>query len=194
MQLRGVRASIATKLARRNQKISKFCTLDHQRRLEERREISTLLHPDRIMESIDDYNSKNSFNLTIFPILASISIDSDELICIQKLLKSLDNILIVESPGESVLIPSNKRRHAICQVATVLCGLLIKAATEVNRENFIPLAKEVSLLTAQIIKYLQTNFGLNCDSTDSGCRADRDQQVAIKLFLDISYSIVPQLQ
>ena len=114
----------------------------------------------------------------------------------QKLLKSLDNILVIESTGESILIPSNKRRHLICQVATVFCSLLIKFISgNNNSSNVITLAKEVSFLAAHIIKYLQTNFALNCEcSNQTASRADRDQQLAIKLFLDISYSIVPQLQ
>lgn len=181
MQLRSVRASIAMKLGRRNQKPSNFCTIDYQARLKQHRQISSILHPDRIMESIDDCNGKDLFKLDSFPILSDFE---DELFCIQKLLKSLDNILIIEP----VLIPSNKRRHVICQVATVLCALLIRSA---SNNNPLQLAKEVSLLTAHIIKYLQTNFALNCESSG---QADRDQQLAIKLFLDISYSIVPQLQ
>lgn len=186
--MRGVRASIAMKLARKNESTSKFCTFDHQMRLKQQREISSLLHPDRIMENIDTKSEG------FYPILASVSDDSDEIFCIQKLLKSLDNIVIMESSSS---FQSNKRRHVICQVATVLCTLLIKASSG-RRIQIDPLllAKEVSLLTAQIIKYLQTNFDLNCESTNSSAtsRADRDQQVAIKLFLDISYSIVPQLQ
>ena len=65
---------------------SNVVPIDHQARLKQHRQISSILHPDRIMESIDDCNGKDLFKLDSFPILSD---SEDELFCIQKLLKSL---------------------------------------------------------------------------------------------------------
>lgn len=188
--MRGIKSSISRKLSRRSEKTSTF---DYQIRLKEQGEISKILHPDKILEMMDECNSKDLFNSSSFPILSGISDDSDEIICIQKLLKSLEGIFVTES--EDSLVASNKRRHVICQVSTVLCTLLLKSLSS-SIPSKTELAKEISLLTAHIIKYLQANFTLNCEcttTTSQSVRADRDQQLALKLFLDISYSIVPQL-
>ena len=179
------------KLARKNDKsnIEKTFSYDYQSRLRTRKEISSILHPDRIMENIDDNESSNmlfSKNFeTKFPNFGKFE---DEIFCIQKLLKSLDNILII-SDDEEVLISANRRRHILCQTSTVFASLLQQLIQ--FSEAPIETSQEISIFTAQIIKYLQTNFSRNCEDFS---QADRDQQLAIKLFLDISYSTVPQLQ
>jgi hypothetical protein len=179
------------KLARRRTEkyIEKVTSFDYQSRLKMKKEISGILHPDRIMDIIDDsdpsnylFLSENEFNLK-FPNFGAFP---DEVFCIQKLLKSLDNILIIS--GDDDLIASNRRRHVICQISTVFCTLLHQMITQ----SSLQVAKELSVFTSQLIKYLQTNFARNCE--DGLPRIDRDQQLAIKLFLDIPYSTVPLLQ
>lgn len=193
--MKGVRASISMKLTRKNEKnVMKLSSFDHQARLRQQREVAGLLHPDKIMDSIDDSTAKNLLFIpseqefmTVFPILSKLS---DEIYCIQKILKSLEGILVIAGV-EPVLIPSNRRRHAICQVSTVFCSLLQLSLLNNGDKDVLSLAAEISLLTSQIIKYLQTNFARNCEDHP---QVDRDQQLAIKLFLDIAYSVVPQLQ
>lgn len=192
--MKSVRASISIKLSRKNEKnILKTSSYDFQARLRQQRELAGLLHPDKIMQSIDDSNSNNLLFLAlesefskVFPILCKFS---DEICCIQRVLKSLEAILVV-SGDEPILISSNRRRHIICQVSTVFASLLQASLHNCSNEAF-NLAKDVSLFASQIIKYLQTNFARNCEDHP---QVDLDQQLAIKLILDISYSIVPQLQ
>lgn len=186
--MKGVRASISMKLARKNFGIEKISSFDYQSRSKIRREISSILHPDRIMENTDDNEPSNLLFSRDFEMkFPNFSKFDDEIFCIQKLLKSVDNILII-SDDEDVLTASNRRRHAICQISTVFVSLLQQL---IQSNSSIETSKEISTFTAQIIKYLQTNFARNCEEYP---RADRDQQLAIKLFLDISYSTVPQLQ
>lgn len=178
------------KLAVKNEKknVEKISSFDYQSRLSIKREISSILHPDRIMDNIDDSEPSNFlFSSSINVKFPNFCKFEDEIFCIQKLLKSLENVLII-SEDENVLISSNRRRHTICQISTVFSSLLQQLL--VTNSGF-EVSKEISLFTSQIIKYLQTNFARNCEGYS---RADRDQQIAIKLFLDISYSIVPQLQ
>ena len=181
------------KLSSKNEKnIEKISSFDYQSRLKIRREISVILHPDRILKFIHDdiersnflFLAENEFNKK-FRIFSKFE---DEIFCIKKLLKSLENILII-SNDEEVLISSNRRRHIICQISTVFCSLLQKLIQTTN--SSIETSKEISIFTSQIIKFLQTNFARNCEDFS---RVHQDQKLAIKLFLDISYSTVPQLQ
>lgn len=193
--MKGVKASISMKLAHKNEKIERSSSFDYQSRLKIRREISNILHPDRIMENIDDSEPSTSnliFSKDFDMKFKNFSKFEDEIFCIQKLLKSLENILIV-SNDEEVLISSNRRRHSICQISTVFITLLQKLILiqSTSSASVLEISKEISIFTFQIIKYLQTNFSRNCENYP---RADRDQQLAIKLILDISYSTVPQLQ
>ena len=184
------------KLSSKNEKnIEKISSFDYQSRLKIRREISVILHPDRILKFIHDdiersnflFLAENEFNKK-FRIFSKFE---DEIFCIKKLLKSLENILII-SNDEEVLISSNRRRHIICQISTVFCSLLQKLIqTTTTKNSSIETSKEISIFTSQIIKFLQTNFALNCEDFST---VHQDQKLAIKLFLDISYSIVPQLQ
>jgi hypothetical protein len=182
------------KLARKkgDNNIEKISSFDYQSRQRIRREISNILHPDRCMENIDDNEPSNLiFSKDFETKFHYFNKFGDEIFCIKKLLKSLDNILII-SDEEDLLISSNRRRHIICQISTVYTSLLqqiIQSNPSIN--TIIEISKEISTFTSQIIKYLQTNFVRNCEDFP---RADRDQQLAIKLFLDISYSTVPQLQ
>lgn len=181
------------KLARKNEKIERSSSFDYQSRLKIKREISSILHPDRIMENIDDSEPSNLIFSKDFDMkFPNFSKFEDEIFCIQKLLKSLDTILII-SNDEEVLVSSNRRRHSICQISTVFTTLLQKLILiqRTASASVVEIAKEISIFTSQIIKYLQTNFARNCEDYP---KADRDQQLAIKLFLDISYSTVPQLQ
>lgn len=182
------------KLARKNENnLLKTSSFDFQARLRQQRGIACILHPDKIMESIDDSTTKNllfagnehEFAVT-FPILSKLS---DEMYCIQKVLRSLEAILVI-SGDEPILLPSNRRRHVISQVSTVFCSIIQLSLLQFGKEA-LNLASEVALLASQIIKYLQTNFARNCEDHS---QVDRDQQLSIKLILDISYSIVPQLQ
>lgn len=182
------------KLSRKNEKNSeRISSFDYQSRMKIRREISGILHPDKIMNLIDDAERSNFLFLVENEFIKKFRYFSkfeDEIFCIQKLLKSLENILII-SNDEEVLISSNRRRHIICQISTVFSSLLQKLIQTQTTNSSIEIAKEISIFTSQIIKYLQTNFARNCEDFS---RVDHDQQLAIKLFLDISYSTVPQLQ
>lgn len=167
----------------------KASSYDFNARMRLQREIAQILHPDRIMEMIDDSDSKNLlFTADINSIFPKLMPFNDEIECIQKLLRSLDNVLVVND--DSIINSSNRRRHIICQIATVFCGLLQQIINQ-NQEISLNLVKEISLLASQIIKYFQINFARNCEDHT---RTDRDQQLAIKLILDISYSAVPRFQ
>lgn len=177
------------KLGRKNLDPMKSLSYDTNAILRIQREIAQILHPDRIMETIDDSDSKNLLIVSelnkIFPKLLQLE---GEIGCIQRLLKSLDNVLVVND--DAIINSSNRRRHIICQISTVYCGLLLQISGTI--QNFsLEMTKEISLLASQIIKYFQTNFARNCEDHT---RADRDQQLAIKLILDISYAAVPRFQ
>ena len=191
------------KLLRKKIPIERISSFDFQIKLKIKREISEILHPEKILSDklMTPFTLNSSSN---FPILNEKF--SDEICCIQKLLKSLENVLIISkssSIDETILILSNRRRHILCQIMTVYIKIMCEIvplsyplqypsstflnSTSINKS--IPL--EVSSFAAQIIKYLQMNFSSNCEEYP---RADLDQQIVIKLFLDSAYSIVPQLQ
>lgn len=216
----GVRASIKMKLRSKDKtNIEKnSISFDYKIRQEIQTKISQVLHPDKIMDSVDDCDSSNwifpnsdSQMKTHFPTFYSLG--NDEIFCFQRLLKSLDGIFVercrVKNPTTTTTTPSssiisddqnilldeinstNRRRHVICQLSTLFCNLLFTLTTTTQLINSpLSIAQEISILTAHLIKYLQTNFGSNCEDHTL---ADRDQQVAIKLFLDSAYSVVPLL-
>lgn len=179
------------KLSRQN--IEKLSSFDYQTRLRQGREIAQILHPDRIMDNIDEVSllgnrNKNKKTLELPELSGKFA---DEIFCIKKLLRSLDNILITTDVDEqTILVACNQRRHVICQISTVFSTILLQISTT-TRTAKSSVANEISLLAADIINLLQVNFANNCEEN---ARADRDQQVAIKLILDLSYSIVPILQ
>lgn len=198
MQIRSVRAAIAIKTAtkRASASAAKRSSFDFCARISLLPRIAASLHPDRIMDSIDDSNANNfilapdSDFARHFPALHELApVISDELGCIKRLLRSLDAI-IVERGAPEEIVSSNRRRHLICQLETVFCDLLgrFHLSDDLNPQM---LAVDTCMYTGNLIKYLQTNYARNCEDHS---RADKDQQLAIKLFLDIAYSIVPQLQ
>ena len=225
----GVRASIKMKLRSKDKANmeTNSISFDYNFRQEIQTKISQILHPDKIMESIDDCDSSNwifpnsdSQMKTHFPTFYSLG--NDEIFCIQRLLKSLDGIFVercrvnrtnsnsvgadtttttttlsstIASEDQNILLDeinsTNQRRHVICQLSTLFCNLLFTLTTTTRLINSpLSIAQEISILTAHLIKYLQTNFGSNCEDHTL---ADRDQQLAIKLFLDSAYSVVPLL-
>jgi hypothetical protein len=193
LQLSGVRASISLKLTASRQTSMKTSSFDYQSRLKMQNKISSLLHPDQIMELIDDSDASNQlFQMDFsknFPILSAF--EADEIGCVRHLLKSLENIFVERGSADEINC-GNRRRHAICQTATVFSQILLKAlCSNNNNSNCTAIANEIAMFTAQLIKHLQTNFTHNCQSHS---RADSDQQAAIKLFLDISYCAVPILK
>lgn len=172
------------KLFYKNLKIEKSSSFDHQRRLRLRRKISEILHPDRIIKneivSVSESLKSSEFFEKYF----------DEICCIKKLLKSLDNIFIMKNSKENLLF-SNQRRHIICQIFTIFSTILIQISNNQSERDLLKLSEEISNFTSEIINILQLNYTSNCEEYS---KADLDQETSIKLFLDLSYSIVPQLQ
>jgi hypothetical protein len=176
---------------------SKASSFDLNARRQSQARISKNLHPDRILETLQNDGSENIIfydQVEFYNALRSFEpleewMDA-EIDCLKRMLGSLDLIFIDES---AELEAYNRRRHLLCQIAVFWCETLkfILSSASSVRFDFSGLSCDIATLAAHILKYLQKNFENCCIDSE---RAINDHSDSIKLLIEITYTSVPIIQ
>jgi hypothetical protein len=191
-QIKSIRSGIALKFAKEqaSKAAATRSSYDFNWRHSQCPKVSLALHPDHIGSLAKQLTHLDAAR---DEMLSSLPAFQDELICLFRLLRSLDGIF-VETGSAEELIASNRRRHTLCQLAFIFNDIVnaLPTAPSLKPEDVEATATALSQLTAILLRSLQDNFGRNC--SDEAVIASGDQQIACKMILDMAYAIVPQLQ
>lgn len=176
---------------------SKCSTLDFNARRQSQARVAKNLHPDRILENLQNEDEENIFILGeshLYNTLRSFVPISDwfdaEIDFMRRLLRSLDAVF-VEGPED--LVACNRRRHLLCQIVVFWCQTLkelLGFASSV-KFDFESLSYDIATLSSHLLKCIQKSFESCCNDSD---RAINDHNSTTKLLIDSTYTCVPILQ